>query len=226
VLVLLAAQLALAAPAPAATGAPAKPPAVTDIISYRGEDGSEHFVGSLEDVPTAQRRQAHKVDLSGWSTNPSLAEGMRQAKEDEIRRMTPTFAELAEAKLIAAEQAHHLHPGKLTSSQWFPIVALAVILLMIQAAFFGWVVFHRPKSAWLLIPTFLAVIAAVGCGFYLWSRPGVDFPPELNPFEAEANARRVREEVNRIQQEREGFIEKSLQETGATRSGAAPKPSP
>src|SRR5450755_1232610 len=103
-LLLLTVQLALSAPAGSA------------IYSYRGADGSEHFVGSLEEVPPALRRQAHQVDLSGWSSNRSLAEGMKRAKAEEIRRMTPSLAEIAEAKLQAAAEALRLNPTTLTES--------------------------------------------------------------------------------------------------------------
>jgi hypothetical protein len=216
-LLLLAAQLALAAPGGSA------------IYSYRGADGSEHFVDRLEDVPPAQRRQARPVDLSGRSSNPSLAEGMKQAKADEVRRMTPSLAEVAASKFQAAADAHRLHPGKLTESSWFPLVSLAILLLLVQAAFFAWVVFNRPRAAWLLVPTFLAVVAAVGCGFYLWSRPGGGFPEELNPLEATTNARRVRDQVNQIQQQRESDFDHALSPAPSQHtlpSGQSARPAP
>jgi hypothetical protein len=102
--------------------------------------------------------------------------------------MTPSIIEVAEAKPQAAAEVRRLHPGKITESPWFPLVAAAIVMLMVQAAFFGWVVFNRPRAAWLLVPTFLAVAAAVGCGFYLWTRPGGGFPPELNPPESQRPA--------------------------------------
>jgi hypothetical protein len=211
-LLLIAAQLALAAP----------PAGRTPIYSYRGADGSEHFVGRLEDVPPAQRQQAREVDLSGWSSNPGLAEGMKRAKEDEIRHMTPSLMERAGSQLQAAADASRLHPGRLTQHSWFPLVALAILLLVVQASFFAWVIFNRPRAGWLLIPTFLAVVAAVGCGFYLWTRPGGGFPQELDPLEAATNARRVRDEYNKMQQQRDQDIDRAFNPPEAQRTAPPP----
>jgi hypothetical protein len=203
VLSLVAAQLLLLAP-----GAP-------PTYHYRSADGVEHFVGSIEDVPAAQRNHAGVVDLRDVTLNPGLAEDIKRAKADEVRRMTPSLAELAEAKLQAVRESQHLHPGSLTSSTLFPVLAVAGLLLLVQAVFFFSLVLSRPKSPWLVFATFLALVAAVGGGFYLWSHQGNGvglIPPELDPLQAMTNARRVRDEVNKIQQQRDHDFERALQE--------------
>ena len=106
-------------------------PASSVVFSYRTRDGVEHFVSEREQIPGPYKAIARRVDLSGVSLNPSLANGLRPLPVVKGGTSDPERKAKEALRAIAAARSKDAAP--------LPLALLATVLLCLSPALLlGW----------------------------------------------------------------------------------------